>query len=270
MNNKKILVPVDFTDASPAAIHFANSIAMQSNMTITLLHITNKKLIVDSNKKMNELVNEAKSVSDIQYEFILKDGDVLKEIADTANSEAFSLMVVGSHGIKGIREKVFGADILKLLKSIAIPVLTIQKNYQIPEYGFKTILFPVSSHKTFIHKVNATIDVARLFGSEVHIYSVTKPGTDLSEEVLNNVRKTKNEFEKKRIPFVRVKDSQDSFSVGYAKQIMDYAERENIDLIAFMSNPTKENYYFADADKEFILTNSASIPVLSTCNKAIE
>jgi nucleotide-binding universal stress UspA family protein len=269
MNNQKILVPVDFSEASPAAIHLANTLAMKSNTSVTLIHIKTNKSHEDALQRMSDLVGEAKSASSVQFNFLLKEGDVLKEIADTANNEEYGLMVIGSHGIKGIREKVFGTDILKLLKVIAIPVVSIQKDYQVSEKGFETILFPVSSHNAFDHKIKATIDMARLFGAEVHIYSVAKPGLELSEEAVENIKKAKSEFEKYHIPYTRVKDVQDSFSVGYSKQIMNYAIKNNISLIAFMSNPTKENYYFADADKEIILTHNANIPVLSTCDKSI-
>ena len=67
-----------------------------------------------------------------------------------------------------------------------------------------------------------------------------------------------------------MKEEQSSFSVGYSKQILDYAKRLNMSLVAFMANPTQEHYYFADSDKVVMLTNDALIPVLSTNDKRVD
>lgn len=270
MNNQKILVPVDFSEISKTVIEMAVFIARKSQMTITLLHVEKNNGSEDFIAKMKALVNETVTSSSIQFEFIVKQGNIFTEITNEANNEHYKLMVVGSHGYKGLREKVFGADILKLLRSIPIPVITVQNNCKIPEKGFETILFPVGSHKVFDHKIEAAISFAKIFDSEIHLYFVEKPGVKMSQATVDNIEKAKIEFERNGINFKRVKETQSSFSVGYSKQIMDYANRTNISLIAFMANPTKEHYYFADADKLVMLTNDSLIPVLSVNDKRVD
>ena len=269
MNDQKILVPIDFSEVTKTVIDMAVYIAVKNKMTISLLHLENNKSGSDPYEKMKELASQTQTGSSVNFEFLLKPGNIFHEIARTANDGQFKLMVIGSHGYKGLREKIFGADILKLLRSIPIPVLTVQKNFQIPKNGFEKILFPAGSHDSFIHKIEATIYFAGLFNSEVHLYSVEKPGIEWSDEIRNNIRKAKSEFERKKISYKRVREEQSAFSVGYAKQIMDYAKRVNVDLIAFMANPTKEHFYFADTDKEIMLTNKACIPILSTNDKSV-
>jgi len=268
MTDQKILVPVDLSEITEKVVEMAVYIARKNNMTICLLHIENKKSSNGPEEKLEGILSSFKS-STVQFEYLVKQGNIFEEITKAAKDVSFKLMVIGSHGFKGIREKVFGADILKLLKNICIPVISVQKNFEIPENGFGAILFPTGSHSYFGNKIEATIYFARLFGSEVHLYSVEKPGTEWSEEIINNIRKAQDDFENAGIPFNRVKETQNSFSIGYAKQIMDYAKRANIDLIALMANPTKEHFYIADSDKETILTNPEQIPVLSTNDKSL-
>lgn len=270
MNNKKILVPVDFSEVAKTVIEMAVFIAKKSHMTITLLHVEKNKGSEDIFAKMKSLVNEIIPSSTVQFEFIVKQGNIFTEVANEANDELYKLLVVGSHGFKGLREKLFGADILKLLRGIPVPVITIQKDCKIPVRGFETILFPVGSHKAFDHLIEAAISFANIFDSEIHLYSVEKPGVKMSQAILENIEKAKNEFDRKGIKYGRVKETQDSFSVGYSKQIMDYANRTNISLIAFMANPTREHYYFADTDKIVILTNDSLIPVLSVNDKRVD
>lgn len=267
--NQKILVPIDFSEVTKSAIETAICIAAKNKMTISLLHIENPKSPGNAEEKMLELTRQAKSTSSIAFEYLVKQGNILDTITSTTNDLQFGFVVIGSHGYKGLREKVFGTDILKLLRNIPIPVITVQKDCPKPQCGFKNILFPIGSHDLFIHKIEATIFFAQLFDSEVHLYSVEKPGSELSEKAVQNILLAQKEFEKNNINYKRVKETPSSFSVGYAKQVMDYAKRSEISLIAFMANITMEHYFFADSDKESLLTNDAAIPVLTTNNKRV-
>ncbi|MBN2174852.1 MAG: universal stress protein [Bacteroidales bacterium] len=269
MNVQKILVPVDFTETTEKAIELAVHVAGKSNMAVSLIHVATGKSKLDCEEKLKELSAQYHAKSGVTIDCILNQGNIISELTKASGSGEFGLMVIGSHGFKGIREKVFGADILKLLKNIPIPALTIQNGFQIKKNLFDSILFPSSSHDSLVHKINATIFIAKLFDSEVHIYSVEKPGVAWSEKLVNNINKARQAFDQNHIPFINVKEPQSAFSVGYAKQIMDYAKRTRTNLIALMSNPTVEHYYIADADKEIILTNDASIPVLSTNEKSV-
>jgi hypothetical protein len=55
--------------------------------------------------------------------------------------------------------------------------------------------------------------------------------------------------------------------MGFAKQILKYSTQAKADMIAVMSIPTPENYYFADSDKELLLVNEPGIPILCTTDK---
>lgn len=267
--NKKLLVPVDFSEVSTSAINVAESIALSNRLGLTLLHITNDKSFANAESEMQLLVKTMKKDNNLDIDVIIRKGSIFSEIADVASDDAFGLMVIGTHGFKGLREKVFGADILKLLKGIPIPVLTVQKDYKIPPDGIKKILFPPSSHETFAYKIESAINFAKLFNAEVFLYTIEKPGIEWSEKFRENIRLAKHQFEARGIKYTRVNEDQQSFSVGYSKQIMAYAKNNGIDLITLMSNATEENYYFADSDKASLLTNDSKIPILCTSDRQV-
>lgn len=267
MTPQKLLVPIDFSDISRKVIKLAIYLAKKANLTISLLHVEKNHSDFNAVEKLKEISGEVKGSAGVPFEFIVRRGNIMNEIAETASGEDYKMAVIGSHGLKGLREKVFGADILKLLKTIPIPVLNIQKDYILTEDTFRTILFPASTHESFLNKIRAVEYLAGLFGSEVQIYTVEKPGSEISEKLIDNIKKARKAFELKNIPHILVKEEPSSFSVGYARQILDYAKRMNTGLIALMVNPTREYYYIADADKEKILTNDKCIPVLASNEK---
>jgi nucleotide-binding universal stress UspA family protein len=178
-------------------------------------------------------------------------------------------MVIGTHGFKGLREKFFGADILKLVKTLPIPVLVIQSKYDMPDAGFKTIVFPAGTHDSFVNIIDATIYIAKLFDSTVHLYTVDKPGVEWTAKLKENIELAREKFKASNISYTRVNEEQSSFSVGYSKQILQFAKTVHADMIALMSIPTKEHYYFADSDKEALLTNDACLPIICASDEKI-
>lgn len=268
MTQKKILVPVDLSQSSFKVAECAAAIAKTADMEVSLLH-------VHRNQSDNEAIDQLKLmttnlVSDlpVKCDYLLKEGNSHTEIINSANDQEYAFMVIGSYGFKGIREKLLGSDILKLVKNIPIPVLTVQESgYNFPSGGIKRILFPVSSHTTFQKVIDATVFIAKLYDAEVIVYTVNKPGFSWSDLFKSNIDKAINAFEKNAVKYQRVNEPQTTYSAGYAKQILQYAGKINADLISVISVATAEHYNIADSDKERLLTNELNIPVLCVSDK---
>lgn len=269
MGQEKILVPTDLSDAAGKAVEFGAFIARSSGSGITLLHIHEDKgtPMTDSEITLRKGAYDICSEADVDCEYRVVEGKIFSEIPKVAAEEGFTMMVIATHGVRGLRQKLLGADILKLIRSVPIPVLVVQKGTRLQREGFKNILFPVGGHASFNRKTEATIRLAKLFGSEVQVYSIEKPGFEHTDQLKKNIEEAMSAFEKNGVKYERVNESQSVYSVGYAKQTLQYAERNGSDLIAIVSVPTEEFYYFADSDKETLLTNSLNVPVLCTSDK---
>jgi nucleotide-binding universal stress UspA family protein len=267
MSEKNILVPVDLTETSRTAATCAAKIARVSGGKMTLLHIQNGESTTEDAIALTSMANSLRSEFSVACDYLIREGKIFSEISNEAGEPMYGFMVIGSHGFKGIKEKLLGADILKLVKNIPIPVLVIQKDHSLPAEGIKTIVFPAGSHESFQNQINATILMAGLFGSEVHVYTIEKPGFPWSDALKANIEKTIHDFESNNIRYKRVNETQNTFSPGYAKQTLQYAGKMNADLISVMSVPTNEFYYIADSDKERLLTNEMNIPVLCSSDK---
>lgn len=266
MTETKILVPVDFTAASDKAVEFAVHIAKKMHADITLLHVFEDEGISqeECEDKLNNIALTINAGNETYCDFICEPGSIFDVIPDTASRGAFRLMVLGAHGRQGLRQKFFGADIMKLLKKIPIPSLVVRKGSSIPESGFNTTIFPVGSHDAYERKIEAIYIIAGLCDPEIHIYSISKPGFEQTDKLRENIVLAEKCFTDKGIRFIRVDEDQRVFSVGFAKQTLIYAVEQKADLISIMVNPTRENAYFADSDKEAILMNEHCIPVLCT------
>ena len=264
MDLKKILVPIDFTSTSEQSIKQAVSLARRANCSVTLFHVLTgessdkdmKTSVPDKLKEKAELIIK----DGINCDYQVATGSIFDEIPRAANKFDHQLLLIGTHGIKGIKQKLFGADMLKLIRKIKIPCLVIQSGCVCRD--FNPIVLPVGGHEGFKSLIDATSVIAGIFGSEVHIYSVIRKGDEGSKKLKENTLLATRQFEEKKIPFNRVEEEATVFSVGYAKQTLQYANKVSAGLISMMSVKTEEYYYFAQADKEQMINNEFGIPVL--------
>lgn len=264
MEARKILVPVDLSDITRTVIQTAVNIAVNTKQDLTLLHIKHIKSDPDIETRLKVLSDEINDLGQVKCGYIIKTGSVFGEISLEANSLHYDLAIIGTHGFKGFREVMMGADILRLLKPMPIPSLTVQKGYIFPQKGFKNILLPVASHSTFHVIVKTAIVFAQHFDATIHLYSVQKPEIEWTPQLTDNIKLAEKALENAGAKYVRVNEPQERFSLGYSKQTLQFANTIQADLIALMSVPAKEHFYFADGDKEQLITNKSLIPVIST------
>ena len=266
MIENRILIPVDFTPAADRAVEFGVYIASKMHAKISLLHVfEDEDMTIDEcEDKLTLMTNKINGNNDLHCDFICEEGSIFEIIPEIASKSAFRMAVIAAHGRKGFRQKLFGADILKLLKRIPIPTLVVQEGSALPESGFKTTIFPVGSHDAYERNIEAMNIIAGICDPEIHLYSISKPGFDQTDKLRENILLAEERFSEKGINYKRIDEDQNVFSVGFAKQTLKYANDNKANLISIMVNPTQENAYFADSDKEAILMNENCIPVLCT------
>jgi hypothetical protein len=262
---KSILVPTDLTGVAAKAIEQAIILAKKTGTGITLLHVLtdHSPSREEVMARLREQVPDIRERTGKECEVLVKEGSIFEIIPQTCCDHSYDLMVIGTHGKHGIRQLFFCSDILRMVKKICIPAVVVQENAPLVK-DFRKLIMPVSSHTNFRNEINSVVFFSELFSSEVHLYSIYKPGFEWPEQMLNNIREAENAFESKGIKMIRVKEEQEVYSAGYARQTIKYAGKVGADIISMISKSSEDYYFFAQADKEALLLNEHGIPVLCT------
>ncbi len=260
---KDILCASDLTPASDIALHYSLHIADRATSQVTLLHV------VDNGASQGEegLLKMSKLADQVERENgtervrkLLLEGNFMERIAEESGRD-HALVVLGTHGPRGIRQTLFGADILKLVRKLHTPALVVQENTS-PENAFDRIILPVAAHDEIELLMDAVCALARLHASEVHVYQLVRPNEQPSDHLLKNKVRMLERLEKEQVRFLEVNEPSTVFSVSFAEPTIRYAERVKAGCIAIMSHASDDHRYIADAEKERMLTNSPGIPIL--------
>ena len=139
-NIQHLLVPTDFGEASNAAIELALALASKLDAEVTLLHATwlppvyystyagglawpTDELEGEAKKELDELVAKTRT----RYSKVngtLVAGDPWECILAAATKHGADLIVMGTHGRRGIPRALLGSVAEKVVRSSPIPVLT--------------------------------------------------------------------------------------------------------------------------------------------------
>lgn len=137
---KHILVPTDFHQASAAALETATSLAMACDAKVTLLHVweipiypymdfmLNSDVITGVEdaavKHLTEAVEKLRQVLP-NAESKLKTGLPWHGIMDAIKELKPDLVVMGTHGRRGVEHAILGSVAEKLVRLSPVPVLTV-------------------------------------------------------------------------------------------------------------------------------------------------
>lgn len=263
MKTLDILCATDLTQVSNTALNYAMGLAEHAGTQVSLLHVLGRGERDGHSReqiaaRMDDQVANAGGVDRVRV--LLIEGD-LAAVVEQESARGHSYMVVGTHGPHGLRQTLFGADILKMVRRSAVPTLVVQESSPLGN-TMGRIVMPVAGHADIGRMLDAVCMMARLFASEVHVFQLMRPNEEPSEELLSNKLIMLQRLEREGLRHLEVNEPSTVFSIGFAEPTIRYAEKIGAGCIAIMSHASDEYRYMADAEKERMLTNAAKIPVL--------
>ena len=146
---KKILVPTDFSDYSKFALKYAVALAKSFEAKVYVLYVHDPypqgvafegmyydpALVEGTRSKAKEILNHMVGelrTQHIDAEPVFLNGHPSLEIIRQAGELDVDLIVISTHGRKGISHLVFGSTAEKVVRMAPCPVLTVKH----PEHDF--------------------------------------------------------------------------------------------------------------------------------------
>ena len=141
----RILCPIDFSEFSVKAYDYAQSLAWHYRATLLLEHVTesltpmypyyafpnayveiSQQLRAHAKEQLQEFA-KTHSRHGVQPECSVHDGAVANVIFDLAEAQDVSLIVMGTHGLRGIDRVLLGSVTDRVLRKAHCPVLAVRK-----------------------------------------------------------------------------------------------------------------------------------------------
>jgi nucleotide-binding universal stress UspA family protein len=252
-----ILVPTDFSPNADKALNYAVEVAKKAKAKIILMHACdlleltfkdnlwlkreyNKNIINEANKKLMMYCESIKRSEKVTIQKKLYHGLVTDTIIHASIANKADLVIMGTLGNAGTKEKILGSKTAAVIRNAGVPVLAIPllSEWKTP----KKLLFAINSFSEGREeRVRPLLDVAAMFTSAVTVIKFSDPAV-YAPHKYKSTERAGNSYVKKineLLPgtpatFVHMEGH------NFEKSIEKYIRQNKIDMVAMISH--KRNF----------------------------
>ena len=163
---KNIAVLVDYTEGCKKALNQARILAELAGSEVHAIHVTSKDINETENARLMAFATEEVGLS-IPVTGHLFDGRLMTSLIEGLKSLNPDLVVMCTHGVKGIVQHLFGARVLALVQAVDNSFLIVHENSEINERGLEKILFPATHSSIASVLIHEVMNMAAECDSEV-------------------------------------------------------------------------------------------------------
>jgi len=274
---KKILVPTDFSNNANNALKYANNFAKTINNKIVLLHsylplagkynmisgIVAEDIAIQKMSCEKKLEKVSSKYVKVPVSHIVKIGDPIDEIIDSAQKSKSQLIIMGTHGASGLKRILFGSNTSDVISKSNTPVLAIPQRYRFKK--IKTIVYATDLNNT-INELKHIIPIAKQLNATIEVLNLNY-SYNLNEDKKQVVEKKIKALSYKKIKMVEQKATIEQTMI---EQIKKYLVKTKPQLLVMF--PEDKAWF----DKLFIsskteeLANQIKLPLLSIRKKSVK
>ena len=198
---ERILCPIDFSEFSVKAYDYAQSLAWHYKAELLVQHVLYshpafytdaaykeicQKLRTDALRKLREFTKR-RTRTKVQPQCVVQDGIASDQILSFAEAQAVNLIVMGTHGLRGIDRLMLGSVTERVLRKARCPVLAVRKPvHDVVSPGenadpieLKSIVLCMDFSDHAHHALNYALSMAKEYKSELTLLHVLEdmPGS---------------------------------------------------------------------------------------------
>lgn len=276
---KEIIVAIDFSKGSLHALDYAIAFANTVKSNIMMVWVDNNlnqdfaftsevnEFREEASKNMEEILKAKKGMlKHGKLSYKLRKGKVYQEIANQAKYNDASLIIAGTHGVTGYEEFWIGSNAYRIVSYAPCPVITVRYDYDITNNGIKSIVLPIDSTLDTRQKVPFTVELAKLFGADIHILALYSTSIKTIQRKVDNYARQVQKY----ISDEGINHHIESIQANnITNAAIEYARKVNADLIAIMTEQetTASNILLGPFAQQMV--NHSPVPVLSIQPKEI-
>jgi len=189
---RSVLIASDFSQSSEKALRHALALARHYGSRICLAHVVSslgltiagpdaitacEEVVSRQAADLEDWLARTGALNGIRYKFIIRHGALWPELREIIRQENTDLLVVGTHGRRGMGKLFFGSVAEKIFRQADCPVLVFgPHSQQQPWIGApsrqRTFLFATDFGRASLHGLPQAIAVANHFGARLTFLNI--------------------------------------------------------------------------------------------------
>ncbi len=269
---KSIIVPIDFSETSEYAFEIAASIAKEKQATLYALHMLelNQAMLTSSEgfhpeqtvfliklaeKRLNDFLQKS-YLKGVKVVPIIKHFKVFSEISEVAKEHGADLIVMGSHGVEGLKEMFIGSNTEKVVRNSDTPVLVVKS--KLVSFMPQQMVFACDLKEEYVAALTKAKKIADSFSMQLKLVYVNTPGDDfLSTNEINERIKLFCEYAAEDLDIAVYND------YNIERGVLNYGSETKADLIGVPTHGRKGLSHFFMGSIGEDIANHSTLPVIT-------
>ncbi len=271
MNNKNIIVGVDFSNSSLNAMRHAVSLAMKTGADLHLVwvktpgvtrnagdgddaYIRNHQASLEEWKDMCKMESPETEISTV-----ILQGKVHVELNKYAANQPNAMIVMGTHGTSGFEEGYIGNNANRLIRASKVPILIMRENIEIKR-DLHNIYAPIDLSFETLQKMRYATYLGKRFAAKVSIVGVYYPNNADTRHIINvQMRHAADMCEDanvrhEMIPLTVQKD--------YVQTLLNHAHELDANLIVIMREESETDFTSSSNMNEILSTSKMPLLII--------
>ncbi len=256
--NKPLIVPWDFTEVAENAYAHAVKIARLISHEIILLHIVERKKDIEpALEKLKTRAGEMMAASGITTLPMIRSGNIFNAIREVAHENKAEMVVMGTHGRKGM-QKLTGSWALKVIAKSKVPFVVVQDKPK--DDQIRKILFPIDFKSSTKEKVNWIYYLSKHFNSRFILLKRKASDRGFRRKIVSNLVYTETFLKNNDIEYeIHTAVGKKSFE----KETVEFAREAGVNMILVLVTRDIGFFdYIIAAKEQYIIANPEGIPVM--------
>jgi nucleotide-binding universal stress UspA family protein len=127
---KSILCPIDFDELYLDALKLSKNLTLQNNAKLYVINVMSEYGSEHGWEAGSRISLQQQARAQLQgkidYEFVIRTGEVVSEILEAIRTFEVDLIVIPTHGRRGLKSLMLGSVANRVIRESPIPVLTLR------------------------------------------------------------------------------------------------------------------------------------------------
>ena len=262
---RRVLFPTDLSEGAKRAFPQAAHLADWHDAELHVLNVTGRHrhdyeetknhFPIPDDTLTEWLRRPSKSVSGSKWPDLealpitqkqIESAEPAEQIVDYAGEEDIDLIVMGTHGRRGVDRMLFGSVTEEVVRKAPCPALTVRTDADVtPGQAVRRVLAPVDFSDASEAAIQHAQEIAMTYGAEIDLlhvveepfyppeYGVGSPAFPTTE-IIENVEKQLGDLAREKIGYEHVMIEARTGSP--AREILDYVSENEIDLVVLATH----------------------------------
>jgi len=255
MSAFKLVIPIDFSNASREAIQYATNLSNNDKDQIILVHVLHDSSEKDAKNKLNELVKEELNSFKGATRTAVITGEVEDDIGAFAEAEKANFIVMGVHE-NTFFDKLLGSRAMNIIEYTKVPFITVQEGSKFEK--IEKIAMTIDLDNDSIQVVKAAASLAQNLGAKLLLVAGDHSDENFKRQIHSNLKVASNYLNERSIESsIELIDRH-----NFVDHIVELCEERGVDMIS-ATFYLKSINLFSPKFVQHLIANDLKLPVLT-------